>query len=1062
MNDAKAGRPAGRAAAVAPLDVAALVSVLFFLSGAASLLLETAAMRAFLEMFGSAAASLGAVGGAFLLCMALGAWLLGTRVDRARRPLRWYAALEAIAAVGGAAALLGFRLLDPVADGFARAEVAGEGRPLLRLMVAFLVLLVPVGALGATLPLLSRLRAATRARGVAAGGLQAASTLGAMAGALLGALVLLDAVGVAATWAIAAGVNGIVAVAAFLLDRFGTAAEGASDGSSSDAAAPPISVAVAGSGDIPSPVVGVAPLMAVAALNGASVLGLEVVLFRGLSQVARGSQDSVGVLLAAWLGASALGSAIGAALSRRRAAADFVLAQVAALVAPLLALLFLRLMSYAATGSAWRFGEAAISWSGRLVGEALGALLVAGPAALATALAFPCLCELLQKSDRFGRQVALLSGAWALGAAAAGVAVPALLLPEVGSKALLLAFAAAPVLPMLTVAMRGGFAGRAARVTAGGGIGLAALLLFAPIGGRSSFESPLLFVERVRSGGGDLVIHHVEDHAATVSVLVHSDGRKVLAVNNQLALGGSGDSRVEQVQGLLPTLLHPAPRRALTLGVGAGLTVAALRDAGCAEVDAVELLPSVVDALPLFAAENRGISGDPRVRIHSGDARSFVRAAEAESFDLVVGDLFFPWEAGAGQLYTREHLSRVKELLAPGGLFCQWLPGHQLRWEELGAIGRTFCEVFDGATLWIARPALSLPVLGLVAGKERLEIEPVALGERLALHPLRRELAALGIADVRDFLALYVADEWFFREKFEGQGVLTADLPFVEYAAARRVESDDVVALHNRRRLFELREDVVGRMTQSAIDKKRLAELKRELSTQATSMWRLYEAETDYLLAQANRALPVEARKNAPEELEQQAFQLAGAVLRDRPDYEPAEEMLVRLLMHQIRVGNFDLAAQGARTLELEPSIGPRPRLANLRGMAFLLAWCSGGPVLKQDQAAKALLYACSELRRATALDPKLIEARVNLGIALFLEGGTTSWDEARSVLSQARDSIEAPDRPDGRGLPPSAEAVFTFLIGRTAEAQEWLARSVGQPWCTKIAERMQKGPDAS
>jgi len=619
----------------------------------------------------------------------------------------------------------------------------------------------------------------------------------------------------------------------------------------------------------------------------------------------------------------------------------------------------------------------------------------------------------------------------------------------------------APVLLLGLVGLRAGFWTRGRTLLAAGGAALAALLLLAPIGGRSSLDEPLLFVQRVKSGGGDLVIHHVEDPAATVSVLVHADGRKVLAVNNQLALGGSGDSRVEQVQGLLPSLLHPEPRRALTLGVGAGHTVAALLDGGCAHVDAVELLPAVVAALPLFAAENRGISRDRRVHVHTGDARSFVRAAAPGSYDLVVGDLFFPWEAGAGQLYTREHFTRVKALLAPGGLFCQWLPGHQLRWEELGAIGRTFCDVFDGATLWIARPALSLPVLGLVAGKERLEIEPIALGERLAAHPLRRELGRLGIADVRDFLALYVADEWFFREKFEGQGLLTADRPFVEYAAARRVESDDVVALHNRRRLFELREDVVGRMTQSAIDKKRLAELKRELSTQSRSMWRLYEAETNFLLAQANRALPPEARRNVPEELEQEAFQLAGMLLRERPDHEPAEEMLVRLLLHQIRVGNFDLAAQGARTLELEASIGPRPRLANLRGMAFLLAWCSGAPVLKADQADKALLYACSELRRAAELDPKLIEARVNLGIALFLEGGTTSWDEARAVLSQARDQIDAPDRPDGRGLPPSAEAVFAWLTGRGEEAAAWLARSAGQPWCAKIAERMQKGPAA-
>lgn len=1044
-----------RAAGTAPLDAAALVGLLFFVSGAASLLLESAAMRAFLELFGSAAASLGAVGGAFLVCLALGAWLIGTRVDRARRTLLWYAALEAVACVGGLLALWIWKSLDPIADSFARAEVAGDGRMMGRLAVCVGLLLVPVGALGATLPLLARLRAATRPRGIAAGGLQAASTLGAMSGALLASLVLLGSLGMTATWLIAATLNGVVALAAFALARM--VGDDAPAAPAEEPRLQPASAAPPAALELP-----VATLLVASAVSGFCVLGLEVLLFRGLGQVTRGGQDTLGVLLAAWLGASALGTAFGTWWSRKRAAEGWLLGQLAALVAPFLALLCLRAMSHAQVLGFWRFGESAITWDGRLVQEVLGALLVAGPSAFATAIAFPCACELLPRGGaRFGRHVALLSGAWAAGAALAGIAVPGALLTAFGLKTLLVALAVASLLVIAPVAAeRGGALLRGKLAWVGGAAALAALLYFAPLTGRWSLDEPLIFVERVRGPGNNWVIKYVEDPAANVAVVVHSDGRKVLAVNNQLALGGSGSSHVERMQGFLPALLHPNPVRALALGVGAGLCVAALRDAGCQHTDAVELLPAVVSALPLFAVENRQIGTDPRVRIHEGDARAFVRAAAPESYELIVGDLFFPWEAGTGQLYTKEHFERVKRLLTPDGIFCQWLPGHQLSWEEIGAIGRTFCEVFDGATLWIARPELALPVLALVAGRERLEIDPVALDERLKIHPLRVELDRLGIADVRDFLALYVADEWFFREKFEQSGIVTADRPTVEYDASRRVETDEVVALHNRRRLFEMKEDIVSRMTQSAIDKKRLGELKRELSLASRSMWQLYEAETNLALAEANRSLPPDARKNLPEDLEREAFQLAGGLLRARPDYQPAEAMVIKLLMHQLRVGNFDFAAQAARALELEPTIGPRARLANLRGMAFLLAWCDDSDQVKQDQRAKALAYACSDLRRATELDRKLVEAQVNLGIALFLAGSKEQFDEARAVLAIAREQILAPDREGGHGLPPSAEAVFAYLNGSGEEAKGWLARSVGQPWCSKIAMRMQKGPD--
>ncbi len=1037
------------------IDPAAVVALLFFVSGAASLLLETAAVRAFLELFGSAAASLGAVGGAFLLCLALGAWLVGTHVDRARAPLRWYALLEAIACVGGLAALLIGRQLDPVADAFARAEAAGNGRLVARLAWCAALLVVPVGALGATLPLLARLRAATRARGFAAGGLQAASTLGAMAGALLASLVLLEAIGTQATWLLASGLNGAVALAAWWLARH-AGHEGEVAPSAGD---PPLPE---GAATLPLP-----PLVVAAAVNGFSVLALEVLLFRGLGQTTRGSQDTLGVLLAAWLLASALGTALGVAWSRRRAAAGYAWGHLAAMVAPLVALLFLRKMGRASFESIWSFGESALTWSGRLGGHAVGALLVAGPAAFATALAFPCSCELLPRGGgRFGRHVALLSGAWAAGAALAGIVVPAFLLPRVGLKLLLIALAVAPLLALAVVALAGGAAAWRGRLRSLGGAlvgaaGLAAVLLLFPFFGRSSVDEPLVFVQRVVQGRGGYVVKYVEDAAANVAVIVHPDGEKVLAVNDQLALGGSGDSRVEAMQGFLPALLHPSPKRALALGVGAGLTVAALRDAGCESIDAVELLPSVLEALPWFARENGSIAEDPRVHFVAGDARSFVRAAEPESYDLVVGDLFFPWEAGTGQLYAREHFERVKRLLKPDGIFCQWLPAHQLRWEELGEVGRTFCDVFDGATFWLARPEFALPVVGLIASKERLEIDVVKLEQRLESHPLRPQLERLGVADVRDLLALYIADEWFFREKFDGDGRVTADRPAVEFEAARRIESDAVVALHNRRILFDLKEDIVSRMTQSsAVDKKRLTELKRELATASRAMWQLYEAETNRLLADANRRLPPELRKNDPIDLEAAAFSIAGAVLRDRPADKPAMEMVVRLLMAQLSYGNVEIVSQAVRTLEAEPTIGRQPRFANLRGMAFLLGVCSEGKV-KPDQQRQALRYACAEFRRALEADPKFVEAAVNLGIALFLEGSKQSWEEARAVLARSRGQIVARERPDGHGLPPSAEAVFSFLNQQPDAAKQWLDRAANQPWSAKIAERMQRGPEA-
>ena len=56
-------------------------------------------------------------------------------------------------------------------------------------------------------------------------------------------------------------------------------------------------------------------------------------------------------------------------------------------------------------------------------------------------------------------------------------------------------------------------------------------------------------------------------------------------------------------QALLPLLLHPAPRRALFLGLGTGVTAASAASDATLEVDAVELLQEVIDASAYFRSK---------------------------------------------------------------------------------------------------------------------------------------------------------------------------------------------------------------------------------------------------------------------------------------------------------------------------------------------------------------------------------------------------------------------------------------------------------------------------
>src|SRR5262249_14395157 len=157
---------------------------------------------------------------------------------------------------------------------------------------------------------------------------------------------------------------------------------------------------------------------------------------------------------------------------------------------------------------------------------------------------------------------------------------------------------------------------------------------------------------------------------------------------------GSAAAAAERRLGLVPLLLHPAPRRVAFIGMATGISASAGPALGGGETTVVELVPEVVAAAGgYFAPWNGRLLERRDVRVVVDDGRR-VLAAEPARYDVVVGDLFIPWHTGAGNLYAREMLETVARRLAPGGLFCQWLPLYQLTREEFDVIARALLPVF--------------------------------------------------------------------------------------------------------------------------------------------------------------------------------------------------------------------------------------------------------------------------------------------------------------------------------------------------------------------------------
>ena len=168
------------------------VSLAFFVSGAAGLIFELVWFHRASLVFGNSVWATSLVLSSFMAGLAIGNASVARFATRRGRPLRVYAALEAIVAVTGLAVTAALPAVSAVLVPLTRS--VGDMPWLvnfIRFTTAFGVLVVPAAAMGATLPVLTgALTQAEATLGRVLGRLYGWNTLGAVAGVVLAEVVL--------------------------------------------------------------------------------------------------------------------------------------------------------------------------------------------------------------------------------------------------------------------------------------------------------------------------------------------------------------------------------------------------------------------------------------------------------------------------------------------------------------------------------------------------------------------------------------------------------------------------------------------------------------------------------------------------------------------------------------------------------------------------------------------------------------------------------------------------------------------------------------------------------
>ena len=705
-----------------PKLAAALVVLLFALSGFLGLVYEVLWIRKLTLVFGASSLAMSTVLAGFFGGMALGSFAFGRISQRVRNPLRLYAALE----VGIGLFAVAFPALLRATDYlYALAYTPLSPHPVwlhgYRVLLAFILLLIPTALMGGSLPTISRHFVRTGSSlSARIGGLYAVNTIGAALGAFVTGYFLIARLGVDSSNLLAGSANIALGVAAWYLGgrtRIPAPAE-SRPARRRDKAEPTASSF--------SPRLILLVTLAFGA-SGFISIAYEIIWARYLSLFLMNSIYATSTILTVFLLGLGLGSLLFARFfdGRKRLLTTFGALQLgiggsAVLLTPALLAL----------------GSPLAMRTPELVAfQVFSFALMILPTTLMGAL-LPLACRIVvQRVDRVGRTLGALYAVNIVGAVLGALIGGLLLVPSLGIGGSIVLLATGNGLLGLAAIASEPSASRW-QVSIGG---MAALAIIA----FPAFLWPPIPRSRLAqvAGPSDRIIDVREGLMSTVWVTENTWHRKTLWVDTSV-MGrtqrpGRRGFSAQRVQGHIPLLLHAGTAQAvLGIGFGTGQTFGAQLLYPIERLDAVDISKAVVElGITHFREHVGGLDTDPRARVIVDDGRSYV-ARTQETYDVITLEMPPHTEVGIVHFYTVDFYELLRQRLRPGGIVVQWVPIYNLTPAETRGVVRTFIEVFPEAALWYNSTNLLL-----VGWEDRVLIDPSGVRERLLQQLVAEDLA---------------------------------------------------------------------------------------------------------------------------------------------------------------------------------------------------------------------------------------------------------------------------------------------------------------------------------
>lgn len=769
----------------------ALVSLLFFLSGATALTAEVVLNKLLTYVFGSSHLSTSTVLAAYMAGLSAGAWLFGRRAHERARPVLAYAGLEF--AVGIFYALLpllfgpfqrlGISLASPLAD-------APILLTLIRFVLSFLLVFAPTLMMGGTLPTL----VAAFRRGQALEKnlplLYAVNTLGAAVGTLAASYFVIPRIGLDGTLYACGAINFVIAlVSAFIARRLGPIdhRDEHAQEKQDDSIKEPTNWYLA-------------PRMALGLAFAQGILAfvLEVVWFHLIGTVIGVTTYAFALMLFAILIGIGLGSLVLPFVVRKTSLSSASIFVWAMLLAG---------FGVAVSLNGWDEFSVLIEKTHNLKesghffgreGVRLGyCLLLLLPTTLALGMSLPALAAGTREQDgRHGDWVGRLFAANTLGTIVGSLACGFVLLGRFGSEKIL-SFGVVLALCLSLIAFISGLKSKddkkpSRREKTALAIAMIACLgaLFAfrgwdvyrlTLGSHYYWEPP----EATRDSEVDWLREDAQSGFITV-MRSKSSGKRTMRTNGKYE-GNSEPGEFQDLFALLGGLYVKHYDRAVMVGIGPARTLAVLHAMPFKKIEAVEYSPAIIEAAKTQFSEFSKDSFDDtsRVTIVCDDGRNHLQLAQ-EPYDYVAIAISGAAFAGAGNIYSRDFFQAVSGKLKPHGIFMLWIQVHHVFPRDVRSVVHTLRSVFPNVHFY-TDPSQTQGFL--LASKAPLTIDPDLVKSLDDTPRIRTALHAHGLGTTLDLVerSVFTTNSEFDNylaalEKNEKLVLLTDLFPAFEYS----------------------------------------------------------------------------------------------------------------------------------------------------------------------------------------------------------------------------------------------------------------------------------------